>query len=144
MQHPDKGGDADLFGRLQRSFEVLSDPKKRAVYDTWAKELQFRYVRGVAAKVRVHYNLVPLNIKSVLSVRSLFCEPFCVYGEAHSRIASPYGTICRIKQCYWYSNKRACASPRIKMKYLKTFEPKLFVPQTLRFCCMALVLKCTC
>ena len=52
VQHPDKGGDAELFGRLQRSFEILSDPKKRAVYDMWAKELQFRYVRGVAAKVR--------------------------------------------------------------------------------------------
>ena len=54
VQHPDKGGDADQFGRLQRSFEILSDPKKRAVYDTWAKELQFRYVRGVAAKARLH------------------------------------------------------------------------------------------
>lgn len=51
VHHPDKGGDAEQFGRLQRSFEILSDPKKRAVYDTWAKELQFRYVRGVAAKV---------------------------------------------------------------------------------------------
>ena len=53
VQHPDKGGDADQFGRLQRSFEILADPKRRAVYDTWAKELQFRYVRGVAAKVRL-------------------------------------------------------------------------------------------
>ena len=25
--------------------QVLGDPKKRGVYDTWAKELQFRYVR---------------------------------------------------------------------------------------------------
>ena len=60
VQHPDKGGNADLFGRLQRSFEVLSDPRKRAVYDTWAKELQFRYVRGVAAKVSVHYTVISL------------------------------------------------------------------------------------
>lgn len=62
--HPDKGGNAERFGRLQASFEILSDPKKRAVYDTWAKELQFRYVRGVVAKVAytsaVHTCLYPV------------------------------------------------------------------------------------
>ncbi len=51
VHHPDKGGDAVAFGRIQAAFQVLSDPQKRAVYDTWARELQFRYVRGVAAKV---------------------------------------------------------------------------------------------
>lgn len=54
--HPDKGGNADDFGKLQHAFEILSDPQKRGVYDAWAKELQFRYVRGVAAKVKSrHY-----------------------------------------------------------------------------------------
>ena len=42
--HPDKGGDPAAFARLQAAFEVLSDPRKRGVYDTWAKELQFRCV----------------------------------------------------------------------------------------------------
>jgi curved DNA-binding protein CbpA len=42
--HPDKGGDPAAFARLQAAFEVLSDPRKRQVYDTWAKELQFRCV----------------------------------------------------------------------------------------------------
>ena len=28
----------------QAAFEVLIDPKQRAVYDTWAKELQYRLV----------------------------------------------------------------------------------------------------
>ena len=42
--HPDKGGDPAAFARLQAAFEVLSDPRKREVYDTWAKELQFRCV----------------------------------------------------------------------------------------------------
>lgn len=35
---------AKRFAALpQAAFEVLIDPKQRAVYDTWAKELQFRY-----------------------------------------------------------------------------------------------------
>lgn len=50
IAHPDKGGSAAKFAALQDAFAVLSDPSRRAVYDTWAKDLQFRYVQGVAAK----------------------------------------------------------------------------------------------
>lgn len=49
--HPDKGGSEAAFAQLQDAFAVLSDPRKRGVYDAWAKELQFRYVQGVTAKV---------------------------------------------------------------------------------------------
>ncbi|KAI3436650.1 hypothetical protein D9Q98_006066 [Chlorella vulgaris] len=49
QHHPDKGGDPAAFARLQAAFEVLIDPVRRQVYDTWAKELQFRYVRTAAA-----------------------------------------------------------------------------------------------
>ena len=48
--HPDKGGDAEAFARIRTAFEVLSNPDKRAVYDNWAKEVQFRYVPGVTPK----------------------------------------------------------------------------------------------
>ncbi len=48
--HPDKGGSAAEFRAIQDAFDVVSDASKRAVYDAWAKELQFRYVQGVAAK----------------------------------------------------------------------------------------------
>lgn len=49
--HPDRGGTAVEFTRLQHAFEVLSDPRQREVYDTWAKELQFRYVRSNSSQV---------------------------------------------------------------------------------------------
>lgn len=51
IHHPDKGGDAAQFAVILHAFETLSDPQKRAVYDRWAKELEFRYVRGVAPRV---------------------------------------------------------------------------------------------
>jgi len=31
--HPDSGGDAELFGRLQACYELLKDPVRRKVYD---------------------------------------------------------------------------------------------------------------
>lgn len=46
--HPDKGGRPEAFSALQHAFEVLIDPKRRAVYDTWAAQLQYRSVRIVA------------------------------------------------------------------------------------------------
>ena len=49
--HPDKGGDAEVFARIQVAFVTLYNPQKRAVYDDWAKEVQFRYVPGVTPKV---------------------------------------------------------------------------------------------
>ena len=69
VHHPDKGGDAVMFGRIQHAFQVLSDSQKRAVYDTWARELQFRYVRGVAAKVGLQGTAAVLN--SIILKRSI-------------------------------------------------------------------------
>ena len=33
QEHPDKGGDAVKFKRIQRAYDVLSDPEKRSHYD---------------------------------------------------------------------------------------------------------------
>jgi curved DNA-binding protein CbpA len=33
LNHPDRGGEQDAFARIQRAFDVLSDPDKRRRYD---------------------------------------------------------------------------------------------------------------
>ena len=36
--HPDKGGDSGKFQEMQNAYEVLSDPKKREIYDKYGEE----------------------------------------------------------------------------------------------------------
>lgn len=36
--HPDKGGDPEKFKRMQEIYEVLSDPKKKQIYDQYGEE----------------------------------------------------------------------------------------------------------
>ena len=36
--HPDKGGDPEKFKEMQNAYEVLSDPKKREIYDRYGEE----------------------------------------------------------------------------------------------------------
>jgi DnaJ-class molecular chaperone len=36
--HPDKGGDAEAFKRIQKAYEILSDDQRRAVYDATGSE----------------------------------------------------------------------------------------------------------
>ncbi|KAH1222408.1 DnaJ [Glycine max] len=36
--HPDKGGDPEKFKELAQAYEVLSDPEKREIYDTYGED----------------------------------------------------------------------------------------------------------
>jgi len=38
VHHPDRGGDAEKFKEIQKAYEVLSDPEKRAKYDESGEE----------------------------------------------------------------------------------------------------------
>lgn len=33
LHHPDRGGDAEVFNRIQRAFDILRDPDKRRIFD---------------------------------------------------------------------------------------------------------------
>jgi hypothetical protein len=73
---------------------VLSDPKKRSVYDAWAKELQFRYVQGVAAKV---WRLNPAG-KPGAFMYTCACNR-SVPGES----MMPTYRSMAVRACYWIS-----------------------------------------
>jgi curved DNA-binding protein CbpA len=34
MNHPDRGGDVAMWGQLQKAYDILSDPARRAEYDS--------------------------------------------------------------------------------------------------------------
>lgn len=38
MQHPDKGGDVEEFKKISKIADVLTDPKKRQIYDAYGEE----------------------------------------------------------------------------------------------------------
>jgi trans-2-enoyl-CoA reductase len=52
LNHPDRGGDAAVWGELQKAYDILSDPQRRAAYDK-AKVLEGsaekQYAEGFAA-----------------------------------------------------------------------------------------------
>ena len=38
LHHPDRGGDQEMFKKINASYEILSNPKKREIYDKHGKE----------------------------------------------------------------------------------------------------------
>lgn len=48
QHHPDRGGDAERFKRISLAYEVLSDPVRRAEYDSTGRVDQDSGIRGEA------------------------------------------------------------------------------------------------
>jgi curved DNA-binding protein CbpA len=49
--HPDSGGDAEQFGRLQACYDILKDPVRRKVYDDTGYDPQLADVRDLEGVV---------------------------------------------------------------------------------------------
>lgn len=107
QHHPDKGGDPGTFSKLQLAYETLSDPRKRQVYDTWAKELQFRYVRtaGSAAGGQGGEDILLDEFDNL----GLHCDPatqLVVTCEVCRRPATKQCWTCGMQICEFCTLKR--------------------------------------
>jgi len=92
LHHPDKGGDAATFARILAAFQVLSDERQRAVYDVWARELEFRYVDGVAGRVRSGCTsscLLPVALHALLCTQQICRVPVQRQCAASARAVTP-------------------------------------------------------
>ncbi|KAL3154051.1 hypothetical protein ABBQ32_013597 [Trebouxia sp. C0010 RCD-2024] len=104
-RHPDRGGSAAEFSKLQHAFEVLSDPHQREVYDTWARQTQFRYVPGVAAQSKGGEDVLLDEYEGL----GLHCDPqtqLVVTCEVCRRPATKECWTCGMQICEFCTLKR--------------------------------------
>ncbi|KAL3140047.1 hypothetical protein ABBQ38_004327 [Trebouxia sp. C0009 RCD-2024] len=104
-RHPDRGGSAAEFSKLQQAFEVLSDPHQREVYDAWARQTQFRYVPGVAAQSKGGEDVLLDEYEGL----GLHCDPFTqlvVTCEVCRRPATKECWTCGMQICEFCTLKR--------------------------------------
>ena len=43
--HPDKGGTTELFIKIQRAFDILSNPETRCIYDDYGENSVYLYLQ---------------------------------------------------------------------------------------------------
>ena len=104
--HPDKGGDTRVFSKVQHAYEVLSDPHRRKVYDTWARELEFRYVKAVPRGMAQGGEDVLLDEFDNLGLK---CDPntqLVVTCEVCRRPATKQCWTCKMMICEFCTLKR--------------------------------------
>ncbi len=104
--HPDKGGDTRVFSKVQHAYEVLSDPHRRKVYDTWARELEFRYVKAVPRGMAQGGEDVLLDEFDNLGLK---CDPntqLVVTCEVCRRPATKECWTCKMMICEFCTLKR--------------------------------------
>lgn len=103
--HPDKGGSAETFHSVQQAFRVLSDPDARKVYDRWASELQYRYVRGIAPRMEGGEDLLLDEFEAL----GLSCDPTCqlvITCETCGRPSNWDCYVCGMRQCDFCGRKQ--------------------------------------
>lgn len=78
-KHPDKGGDAKVFAEISQAADVLSDPKKREVYDKYGEEGINKGIKdaggpsfGGAVRERKKPKAPPLNLQMEMTMEEVY------------------------------------------------------------------------
>lgn len=93
------------FSKVQHAYEVLSDSKRRKVYDTWAKELEFRYVRQNVSSALGGEDILLDEFDNI----GLHCDPatqLVVTCEVCGRPATKECWTCKMQICEFCTLKR--------------------------------------
>mmetsp|Transcript_9128 Transcript_9128/g.15666 ORF Transcript_9128/g.15666 Transcript_9128/m.15666 type:complete len:532 (+) Transcript_9128:380-1975(+) len=105
IHHPDKGGDAHIFGAVQAAWEVLSDKDKRRTYDDWAKQLKYRYIPGITPKTDGGEDVLLDEFERL----GMHCDPttqLVVLCEVCGRPSTKVCYVCEIRFCDFCTRKQ--------------------------------------
>lgn len=108
VHHPDKGGDGRVFSEIRHAYEVLTDSTRRSVYDRWAKELEFRYVRHNTSAATTAQGGEDVLLDEFVGL-GLSCDPatqLVVTCEVCRRPATKECWTCKMQICEFCTLKR--------------------------------------
>jgi len=103
--HPDKGGDPQMFGQVRKAWETLSDPQARETYDTWMKELKYRFIPGVTPRAEGGEDILLDDFERM----GIFCDAntqLVILCEVCGRPSNKECWVCTCRYCDFCERKQ--------------------------------------
>jgi len=109
--HPDRGGDESLFKKINEAYEVLSDSKKREVYDSGGKDaVEHQNSQGDQADMMSSmfggFGRKPTRSKSKDAVHTLAVSLEECYNGKTRKLAITRNELC--KECNGLGGEKGC------------------------------------
>jgi DnaJ family protein A protein 2 len=107
-KHPDKGGDPKVFAEISQAASVLSDPKKREVYDKYGEEGLNKGIKdaggpgfGGAVRERKKPKAPPLTIPLEVTMEEVYsgCRKTVEYNRTASCVQCKGHGYLQIREC---------------------------------------------
>lgn len=103
LHHPDKGGDAEKFKKIQGAYDILKDPEKRKIYDQYGHN-------GLQNKGKV-----PTDIFNELFSNMFGSNLFNMYKQARNSLNKTQPTIHK----YEATLEKICQRKVVKLRFTR-------------------------